>query len=164
MMRTRKAERKDMPELLAIYNHEVVHGVSTFDLKVKTMTERMAWFDAHNVGNHPLIVADVDGAVAGYASLSSYRDKEAYAATVELSVYVHPDYRRRGVARYLMEEILEEARERGDIHTVISVITEGNDASVKLHEAFGFRCCGSMDEVGEKFGRKIGIINYQLML
>jgi len=163
-MNKRVAERKDMPELLDIYNYEVLHGVSTFDLNVKTMAERMVWFEAHNVDNHPLIVADLDGAVAGYACLSSYREKEAYAATVELSVYVHPDYRRRGVARYLMEEILEEARQREDIHTVISVITEGNEASVKLHEAFGFRCCGTMDEVGEKFGRKLGIVNYQLMV
>jgi Sortase and related acyltransferases len=163
-MDKRIAEQKDMPALLEIYNHEVLHGVSTFDLNIKTIEERMEWFKAHNIGNHPLIVADLDGAVAGYASLSSYRDKEAYAATVELSVYVHPDYRRRGVARYLMGEILKEARQRDDIHTVISVITEGNEASVKLHEAFGFRCCGTMNEVGEKFGRKLGIVNYQLMV
>lgn len=163
-MYTRIAELKDMPELLEIYNYEVLHGVSTFDLNIKTLEERMEWFYSHNIANHPLIVAVVDEAVAGYASLSSYRDKEAYAATVELSVYVHPEYRRRGVARYLMGEILKEARQRDDVHTVISVITEGNEASVKLHEVFGFRCCGTMDEVGRKFGRMLGIVNYQLMV
>ena len=163
-MKIRTAEHKDMPELLEIYNYEVLHGVSTFDLNVKTMEERLEWYHDHNIANHPLIVAEVDDAVAGYASLSSYRDKEAYAATVELSVYVHPDYRRRGIARELMGRILEEARQRDDIHTVISVITEGNEGSVKLHEELGFRCCGVMNEVGEKFGKKLGIVNYQLMV
>ena len=100
----------------------------------------------------------------GYASLSAYRDKEAYAAAVELSVYIDPAYRRRGLARRLMGELLQEARERSDIHTVISVITAGNDASVALHEEFGFEFCGRVREVGEKFGRKLDILNYQMMV
>lgn len=163
-MKIRKAEVRDMPELLNIYNYEVEHGTATFDLHTKTMEERMEWFDAHNHGNHLLIVADIDGKAAGYASLSPYRDKEAYAATVELSVYVAPNYRRQGIARWLMAEILEVARQRSDIHTVISVITDGNDASVALHEGFGFEYCGTMKEVGKKFGQMLGIVNYQLIM
>lgn len=153
-----------MEALLAIYNYEVLNGAATFDLEPKTMEERMKWFRAHNIGNHPLIAAEMDGRAVGYASLSEYREKEAYMATVELSVYVDPKYRRRGVARMLMEEILREARERSDIHTVISVITGGNEASIRLHEAFGFVHCGTMKEVGEKFGRRLDIDNFQLMV
>lgn len=163
-MEIRKAEARDMPELLAIYNYEVEHGTATFDLHTKTMAERMEWFHAHNHGNHLLIVADIDGKAAGYASLSPYRDKEAYAATVELSVYVDPHYRRHGIARRLMAELLAVAKERSDIHTVISVITDGNDASVALHEDFGFVYCGTMKEVGKKFGKMLGIVNYQLIV
>lgn len=163
-MIVRVAEKKDMPRILEIYNYEVLHGNATFDLKPKTLKERMKWFHEHNIDNHPLIIAELDGLIAGYASLSAYREKEAYEATVELSVYVAPECRRRGVARFLMAEILKEAREREDIHTVISVITEGNEASMKLHEEYGFIYCGTMREVGEKFGKKIGIVNYQLMV
>lgn len=163
-MEIRTAEYRDLRALLAIYNYEVVHGTATFDLEPKNLKEREVWFYSHNVGNHPLIVAEIEGQVAGYASLSEYRDKEAYEATVELSVYVDPDFRRRGVAGALMEAILTEAKERPDIHTVISVITSGNEASIRLHERFGFAFCGSMKEVGVKFGRMLGIDNYQLMV
>ena len=56
----RTAEEKDMPELLAIYNYEVEHGFATFDLTPKTLEERMVWFREHNIGNHPLIIAEED--------------------------------------------------------------------------------------------------------
>lgn len=160
----RTAAIKDMPRLLDIYNYEVLNGISTFDLHPKTMDDRMEWFLEHNIDNHPLIVAEIDGKAVGYASLSSYRPKEAYAATVELSVYIDPGYRGRGIARRLISDILEEARGRDDIHTVISVITDGNEASVKLHEEFGFTYCGTMKEVGKKFGKLLGTVSYQLMV
>lgn len=163
-MTIRTAIESDLPKLLEIYNYEVLNGTATFDLHPKTLEERRAWFLAHNVGNHPLLTAELDGQVAGYASLSPYREKEAYAATVELSIYVAPEYRRRGVARRLMTEILTWARICDDIHTVVSVITGGNDASIRLHQEFGFENCGTLREVGEKFGRRLDIVNLQLMV
>lgn len=160
----RTAEEKDMPELLKIYNYEVEHGLATFDLNPKTMEERLVWFREHNVGNHPLIVVEEDGKAVGYASLSSYRPKEAYAATVELSVYIDRDYRRRGIAGELAYAIIEMAKERDDIHTVISVITGGNEASIRLHERLGFIHCGTIREVGVKFGKMLDIENYQMLV
>lgn len=164
MIYIRIAQREDVPTLLDIYNYEVEYGVATFDLQPKTLEQRMKWFEEHNVNHHPLIVAEVDGVVAGYASLSSYREKEAYQSTVELSVYVAPDYRGQGVATALMEAILKLAKEDDTIHTVVSVITGGNEASVKLHGKFGFTFCGRMKEVGMKFGRLLDIDNYQLFV
>ncbi|MCH5343612.1 MAG: N-acetyltransferase [Acetatifactor sp.] len=152
----------DLEELLAIYNYEVEHGVATFDLKPKTLAEWKKWFDAHNVDNHPLLVARVEGKVAGYATLSSYREKEAYRSTVELSVYVEPSHQNMGVATALMEAILDLAREDERTHTVVSVITSGNEASTKLHEKFGFTFCGTISEVGMKFGSYRDIDNYRL--
>lgn len=160
----RTAEERDMPALLDIYNYEVEHGLATFDLNPKTMEERLPWFREHNVGNHPLIVAEEDGKAVGYASLSSYRDKEAYQATVELSIYIDPEYRRRGIAGELASSLLKTARERHDIHTVVSVITGGNEASIRLHERLGFVHCGTIREVGVKFGKLLDIENYQLMV
>lgn len=160
----RTAEEKDMPQLLDIYNYEVEHGFATFDLTPKSMEERMVWFREHNVENHPLIVAEADGKAVGYASLSSYRPKEAYKTTVELSVYVDREYRRKGIAGKLTSRIIEIARERDDIHTVISVITGGNEASCLLHEHLGFVHCGTMKEVGTKFGKRLDIHNYQIIL
>lgn len=164
MIKIRTAVIGDLQQLLDIYNYEVRYGVATFDLQPKTLEEREGWFLAHNTGNHPLIVAESDGTVAGYASLSSYRDKEAYIQTVELSLYIHVSYRRRGIARELMKQILDAARQHSDIHTVISVITGGNEASVLLHEEFGFTYCGTIKEAGMKFGSMLDIVNYQLMV
>lgn len=158
----RKAELKDLEELLGIYNHEVLFGVATLDLEPKTLAEWKIWFEHHNVDNHPLYVAEVDNHAAGYVSLSSYREKEAYKTTVELSVYIGPDYRKMGIAAALMGFILEEARKDERIHTVVSVITSGNEASKKLHEKFGFEFCGTIREVGMKFGRYLDIDNYSL--
>ncbi len=161
-MLIRKAEQKDLHRLLDIYNYEVVNGVSTLDLNPRTLEEWQDWFDRHNVGNHPLYVAEIGGHAAGYATLSSYRDKEAYRSTVELSIYIAPEFRRRGVATELMAFILEEAKRDERTHTVVSVITSGNEASCRLHEKFGFEFCGTIREVGVKFGVYRDIENYRL--
>jgi len=161
-MLIRKAELKDLGELLEIYNYEVVYGISTLDLRPKTLEEWRQWFDAHNIDNHPLLVAETDGHAVGYASLSSYREKEAYCSTVELSVYVGAAYRRRGVADTLMKAILELARADASIHMVVSVITGGNEASIRLHNKYGFTYCGCMHEVGYKLGAYRDIENYEL--
>lgn len=161
-MLIRKAVPGDLPRLTAIYNHEVCCGVSTFDLHPKAEEERLTWLEQHNVDNHPLLVAEVDGWVAGYASLSPYREKEAYRSTVELSIYIDHNYRRQGAATALMAAILEEARADARTHTVVSVITSGNEASVRLHRRFGFTYCGTLHQVGMKFGRYLDIDNYEL--
>ena len=159
-MEIRIARREDLQQLLDIYNYEVVHGVATLDLQPKSLEEWERWFDAHNIKNHPLLVAEQAGRVAGYASLSPYRSKEAYRSTVELSIYIGPGFRRQGVATALMEAILREARQDPETHTVVSVITDGNEASRKLHEKFGFTYCGAIREVGMKFGRYLDILNF----
>ena len=163
-MEIRVARREDLQQLLDIYNYEVVHGVATLDLQPKSLEEWGQWFDAHNIKNHPLLVAEQAGRVAGYASLSHYRSKEAYRSTVELSIYIGPDFRRQGVATALMEAILREARQDPETHTVVSVITDGNEASRKLHEKFGFTYCGAIREVGMKFGAYQDILNFSLIV
>lgn len=163
-MHIRKAEPADLPALWEIYNYEVEHGTATLDLTPRTMEERKKWFDAHNRDNHPLYAAEENGTVLGYVSLSSYREKEAYKSTVELSVYVHPAHRGKGVATAMMAFVLEEARRDPTVHNVVSVITAGNAASVRLHEKFGFKFCGRIPAVGMKFGRYLDIENYSLLV
>lgn len=158
----RMAKKEDAGHLLAIYNYEVENGVATFDLEPKSLDEWMDWFHRHNIDNHPLLVAEVDGVIAGYASLSSYRDKEAFRSTVELSVYVSAQYRHKGVATALMQTILEKAKQDSNTHLVVSVITSGNEVSTRLHKRFGFTYCGTIHEAGLKFGKYWGIDNYEL--
>ncbi len=163
-MHIRLAEERDLLPTLTIYNYEVEHGVATLDLTPKTPAEWQIWMDEHNQNNHPLLVAEVAGEVAGYASLSPYRTKEAYRSTVELSVYIAPTHRRQGVATALMEEILKLATADPITHNVVSVITAGNEASIRLHRRFGFTYCGRITEVGVKFDRMLDIDNYQKLV
>lgn len=163
-MTIRKAVPADIPYLLEIYNFEVENGTATLDIDKKTLPEWEGWYYDHGTDNHPLIVCEVEGRVAGYATLSSYRHKQAYSSTVELSVYVSPDFRRRGVGEALTREIISMARENPSLHTVVSVITSGNEASVRLHEKLGFTYCGTIKEVGMKHGRYVDIDNYSLFV
>ena len=163
-MTIRKAERKDIEALLEIYNYEVLHGVSTLDINAKTTEQWTEWYEKHNIKNHPLIVCEDEGVIMGYSTLSSYREKEAYSSTVELSIYVHPDHRCKGIGSALMAEIIAMAKADDTVHTVVSVITSGNAASERLHEKFGFTFSGTIKEVGMKFGEYVDISNYYLIV
>ena len=163
-MLIRVAEQKDLPELLAIYNYEVLNSIANLDLTPRTLDEWQIWFDHHNTENHPLYVAEIDGRVAGYVSLSSYREKEAFRSTVELSIYVSPEFRKQGLASEMMRFILDVARADERTHLVISVISATNEPSIRLHEKLGFTYGGTIPEVGVKFGVYQDIVNYWLVV
>ena len=163
-MLIRKAVRADLPELLTIYNDEVEHGIATLDLLPRTEEEGLRWFLRHNVDHHPLYVALEDGRPAAYACLSGYREKAAYDPTAELSVYVARPCRGRGVGERLLTFLLNAARADERIHNVVSVITEGNEASVRLHEKLGFTLCGRLPEAAVKNGRQIAVLTYSLLV
>lgn len=160
----RTAEIRDLQAMLDIYNHEVINGTATLDLRPKTYEERLKWFYEHNTENHPLIVAETNKNVSGYASLSSYREKEAYKSTVELSVYVRAEYRGRKIGTALMEKILSMAREDESIRNVVSVITSGNEASIKLHRKFGFARFGKMHNAAVKFNKLVDVEFFELLV
>lgn len=163
-MIVRPAKEEDLPALLEIYNYEVIHGSATLDLNQRTLPEWKEWFREHQTKDHFILTAEIDGVTAGYASLSEYRSKEAYKSTAELSVYVGHEFRRQGVASALIEEVLKRARSTGGLHSVVSVITAGNEASERLHGKFGFMACGTLHQVGFKHGKYQDIDNFELIL
>lgn len=149
----RRAEEGDLPALLAIYNHYVVHTPITFDLEPRTLAQRRRWFeDFATTGRHQCFVA-VDGGVAiGWSSSGRFKERAAYDTSVEMSVYLAPSHHGKGLGRKLYETLLA-ALAGEDIHRLYGGITLPNAASVALHEAFGFRLIGTQHEVGRKFGR-----------
>jgi L-amino acid N-acyltransferase len=161
--RTRLVERRDADALRAIYNVEVLESTVTFDLVPRSHAEQVAWIDEHS-GGHPAIVAvDDTGEVGGFASLSPYRPRPAYATTVEDSVYVRRDLRGRGVGRLLLGDLVELARDHG-FHSVVGRIVGDHEASIALHTACGFDQVGREREVGRKFNRWLDVILMQKML
>ena len=160
----RRARIDDVSPCLTIYNYEVVNGVATLDLEPRTLPEWQEWYEAHQSSEHCIFVGVVDDVVVGYALLSPYRTKDAFKSTVELSIYIHQEYRGKGVASKLMAHILDYAKETETLHTVVSVITAGNAASTALHERFGFTYCGLTPQVGFKHGKYQDTETYALLV
>lgn len=152
----------DAEAIRAIYNAEVTSSTVTFDIAPRTVDEQRAWIEEHQ-GAHPALVALSDGAVAGFGSLSPFRERAAYATTVEDSVYVDERWRGRGVGRRLLGELVQLATRQG-FHTVIARISGDNEPSIALHRAEGFAMVGVEREVGRKFGRWIDVTVMQRML
>jgi len=158
----RLARSEDAEATREIYNTEVTGSTVTFDLVPRSIEDQLAWLDQRS-GAMAVVVAEIDGQVVGFASLSPYRDRPAYATTVEDSVYVHADFRGQGVARALLAEILDIAVTRG-FHAVMARIVGGHDASIGLHTSLGFEIVGTEREVGRKFGKWLDVMIMQRML
>ncbi|MCS7460094.1 GNAT family N-acetyltransferase [Paenibacillus doosanensis] len=161
-MMIRTAAKADVKAILDIYNEAILHTVATFDTVERTLEQQEAWFDQHG-SRYPIIVAELGGTVVGWASLNAYSDRLAYERTSELSLYIHHDFRGKGIGKQLIQRVLEEGKTAG-LHTVLSRIVEGNDSSIYLHRLYGFEYIGVMREVGFKFDRMLDVILMQKML
>jgi len=162
-MRVRLARPADAEAIRSIYNAEVAGSTATFDLVPRTSEDQIAWLSEHR-GPYPAIVAvdDLD-TVIGFGSLSAYRDRPAYATTVEDSVYVGDRSRGAGIGRLLTEELINLATQHG-FHAVVARVGGDNQASIALHLACGFRMVGVEREVGRKFNRWLDVTVLQRLL
>jgi phosphinothricin acetyltransferase len=160
----RPATRRDLPELLTIYNHYVVNSHATFDTEPVTVESRIGWLDKFSeVGPYRLLVAAEGDRVLGWASSAPYREHPAFVHTVEAGIYLHPDLRSRGIGSALYEPLLENLRSQ-KIHRALAGIALPNDASVALHRKFGFREVGVFEEYAVKDGTFISSVWMQLRL
>jgi L-amino acid N-acyltransferase len=162
-MRVRLARPSDAEPIRAIYNVEVTGSTATFDLVPHTSEEQLVWLGDHR-GPYPAVVAlDDDDNILGFGSLSEYKNRPAYATTVENSVYVGSPHRGRGVGRVLLEELIRLATQHG-FHSVIARVGGDNRASIALHQACGFTLVGVEREVGRKFNRWLDVSVLQRLL
>ena len=155
----RPATVDDLPAITRIYNQAILTTTATFDIEPKTPEDRRHWFRAHD-SRHPVIVAEYNGIIVGWASLSKYCDRLAWDITAEIAVYVEESYRGMGFGRRLAEAIVAAGKEAG-LHTLVSRIAEENIPSIKLTESLGFSHVGLLREAGRKFGRLIGVVYMQ---
>ncbi|MFE5309774.1 GNAT family N-acetyltransferase [Isoptericola sp. NPDC056605] len=148
----RDAVHADLDALLDIHNAAIRTSTAIWTDDEVPRAERERWFGAQAAAGNPILVADDDGAVAGYATYAQWRAKFGYRHTVEDSVYVAEGYQGRGLGRALLVELVDRARAAGH-HVMLADIEAGNAASVRLHESLGFAHVGRLPEVGTKFGR-----------
>ena len=158
----RPATAADLAAINAIYNHYVAHSTCTYQLAPESAEARLAWFHRRDVA-HPVTVAEIGGEVVGWASLNVFNPREAYARTVENSVYIHHRHHRRGLGRAMLADLIARARAL-DHHTIIAGISAEQTASLRLHAGFGFEKIGRLREVGFKHGQWLDVVSMQLML
>jgi L-amino acid N-acyltransferase len=158
----RPAGTADLPRMLDIYNHEVRLSTATYDTKPRSMPEQEEWFTHHGPG-HPVLVAEENGLVTGWASLSPWSDRPAYDRSVEVSVYVAEECRGRGLGKLLLHALIDAARNRGH-HALLARISADNTVSILLHKRLGFTEVGLLKEVGHKFGRMLDVSVMELII
>ncbi len=161
----RDATPADLPAIAALYGREVATGTATFELDPPSLAEMTVRFDTVRAKGLPWLVAELDGAFAGYAYASPFRPRPAYRYGVEGSIYVEETARGRGVGRTLLSALIERVRLLGLRH-VIGAISDSatSEASIVLHERLGFRRVGTYRQVGWKFDRWLDVHLMQLDL
>jgi phosphinothricin acetyltransferase len=148
----RPARDQDLPALTEIYNHYVVRTPITFDIEPYMVEQRRPWFEQFGQsGAHRLFVAERQGTVLGYACSHQFRAKAAYDTTIETTVYLRPDACGAGAGSALYRALFA-ATEGTDVRMAVAGVTLPNEASIALHERFGFTRAGIMHAVGRKFG------------
>lgn len=162
-MKVRTAVQEDLAAICEIYDHEVASGTSTFDTEPRGGERGRVWFDSHASDAYPILVAECDAGIVGWASLSPWSDRGAYARTVEGSLFVRATHRRMGVGRALHEALVERARRAGH-GVLIARVESGNSASRELLLSSGFTSVGVMHRVGKKFGRLLDVELFEMAL
>jgi L-amino acid N-acyltransferase YncA len=158
----RLATVADLDRINEIYNYYVLHSTCTYQTEPEPIEGRRKWFEAHGE-RHPVTVAEEDGRIVGWGSLSRFHARAAYRRTVENSVYVDPALHRRGIGRLLLVDLIERAQYLGH-HTIVALIDADQLPSIAIHEKLGFEPAGRLKEVGYKFNRWLHVIHMQKLL
>ena len=158
----RDATPADLPQITAIWNHEVLWTDATTDTEPRNDRTAPQWLERHPV-SYPVVVAVTDDRVLAFGALAPYRLKPAFARTVEDSVYVERGHRRAGLGGLILAELIRRARAHGH-HSMLARVTSGNDASLRLHARHGFRVVGVEWQVAWKHDRWLDVTILQLPL
>lgn len=158
----RLARLEDAQAISDIYNYYVEHSTCTYQLAPESLDDRSNWLMSHDE-RHPVTVATHNQQVVGWASLSEWNPRAAYAGTAEISVYIHHAYHRQGLGRGLLVDLISRAKQFG-YHTLIGGASSDQTASLALQASLGFEPVACFREVGYKFDTWLDVTYLQLML
>ena len=153
----------DVPAILDIINDNILHSTSLYDYEPRNLTKQSDLLKEKVAKNFPVIVAKIDGKIAGFGMYGEFRFRDAYRFTVEHSVYVSANFKGKGVGGKLLQSLIELAKKQG-LHTMIGVIDAENTESILFHEKYGFKKVGIIKESGFKFNRWLDSVFVQLIL
>jgi L-amino acid N-acyltransferase YncA len=160
----RPATPADVPAITRIYADAVTHGTASFELEPPDQTEMARRLQGLLDGGFPYLAAEIDGALVGYAYAGPYRPRPAYRYSVEDSIYIDANARRKGLGRALLVRLIEDAEHRGFRQMIAVIGDSAQTPSIELHRALGFRMIGAVESVGFKFGRWLDTVLMQRAL
>lgn len=163
MITIRIATEQDLPAILDIYNEVILNTTAVYDYLPHTLEMRKEWYAVKQKDNYPVFVAEEGSRLVGFSSFGPFRAWAAYKYTVENSIYIASSERGKGIGRLLLAPLIDAARERG-LHAIVAGIDASNEASIKLHKAFGFEQVGHFKEVGYKFDKWLDLAFLELVL
>jgi len=153
----------DAPALSAIYGHYVKNSVVTFDLDAPDAKQIEKKFSTIAQQGHPLIIAEIDDEIVGFAYASYYRERPAYRFTCENAIYLSPNHIGKGLGSKLLDELLKKSKQFG-FKQMVAIITLGTASSIALHKKHGFEVLGEFPDLGFKFDSWHGITHMQKKL
>ncbi|WP_314149204.1 GNAT family N-acetyltransferase [uncultured Leifsonia sp.] len=161
----REARLQDMPDIREIYNHYVANSTVTFDEDPMTLREwKSKYAYLHKLGMPFIVAESPSGQILGYALVSPWKQKKAYRFTVENSIYLGAASTGKGLGPVLMQELIDRSKAAGLKEMIAVIADKGAEASIKMHENFGFTEIGRMGRVGYKFERWLGTVLMQKSL
>jgi L-amino acid N-acyltransferase len=163
MIEVRNATGNDLPAMLEIYNEIILNTTAVWHYEPHTLEMRKEWFEQRQKEGFPIVVAMEEQKMLGFSSFGPFRPWPGYKKTVENSVYVASDSRGRGVGKLLIPPLIEAAKQMG-LHAMLAGIEAENEASIALHEKFGFVEVAHFKEVGWKFGRWMDLKFLELII
>ncbi len=159
----REATKEDLPQILDIYNDVILHTTAVYNYDPHTLEMRTEWWETKQQQGFPVFVAEEGETIVGFSSFGPFRAWQAYQYTVENSVYVKGDCRKKGIGKMLMKRLIEAAKEV-KLHAMVAGIDATNEVSISLHKQFGFVEVAHFKEVGYKFNRWLDLKFMELIL
>ena len=148
----RDATAADIPAIRTIYNDMILHTTAVYDEDPHSLEKRMQWYNDRTAQGFPILVAEENQRILGFASYGTFRPWQGFRHTVEHAVYVAESEQGKGIGRLLMEQLIQRAQQQG-IHVMVAGIDAANQSSIQLHEKLGFETAGVLKQVGRKFDR-----------
>jgi phosphinothricin acetyltransferase len=156
----RFARDDDLPAIIEIFNQAIQTHMSTGYLRTVTVDERTDWFHEHRKETYPILVADYEGTIVGWISIDPYRKgRDAFVKTVEACLFIHNEYKRRGIGNQLLHAMMRTAKHLG-YTTLFTIVLENNKGSMALLEKNHFERWGFLPGVAEIDGKQIGHVYY----
>lgn len=160
----RIAKEDDLKTIVDIYNQAVRSGFETADTEEVDIKDRYVWFNKHKSDTYPIFVYEKDNEVVGWISVSPYREgRKALKYTVEISYYIHNDYKRQGVGSELVKYVIGKCNDL-EYKSLFSIILDKNEASIRLMEKYGFEKWAHMPNIADFNGVECGHVYYGLRI